>query len=109
MDGPSYTTRRVDFVPRGLPTKIKYARTDKVVAISRAIRDILHGFGARNVSVIPSAARGLTLDKDHAGRLREEHDLSGKKVLATTGSLAPHKDPPDHGQGHARPARPAGG
>ncbi len=90
---PIVYTRRVDFVPRGLPTKIKYARTDRVVAISGAIQDILQGFGVRSVAVIPSAAKEAELDKDRAERLRKEHGLAEKKILGTTGSLVPHKDP----------------
>ena len=90
---PIVYTRRVDFVPRGLPTKIKYARTDRVVAISGAIRDILQGFGVRNVAVIPSAARELTPDKDRAERLRERHAWPEKRCWRQRGPWRPTRTP----------------
>jgi len=51
------STRRVDFVPRGLAARLKYALTDRTVAISPAIARILADFDVPGVVVIPSAVR----------------------------------------------------
>lgn len=86
-------TRRVDFLPRGLTTRLKYRLTDRVVAISTAIRDILGDFGVDGVPVIPSAVGERTLDAERARGLRESLGIGGRKIIATVAALAPHKDP----------------
>jgi glycosyltransferase involved in cell wall biosynthesis len=90
---PVVYTRRVDFVPRGLLTRLKYRLTDRVVAISTTIRDILAGLGVENVAVIASAVEEKTLDVERGERLKEELGVRDRKIIATTAALVPHKDP----------------
>lgn len=90
---PVVYTRRVDFVPKGLPTKLKYRYTDRVVAVSNAIKTILKGFGIGRVEVIPDAVEERILDIERAQELRRELKIDTRKVIATTAALVPHKDP----------------
>lgn len=90
---PVLYTRRVDFVPKGMLTGMKYKHTDCVVAISHAIKDILHGMGIVDVPVIPSAVQHNILDKQRAMALLAELGISNKKIIATVAALTPHKDP----------------
>lgn len=91
---PIVYTRRVDFVPKGLGTRLKYRATDKVVAISNAIAAILHDFGVVDVPVLPSVLEPYELDQNAVISLRMALQLpADKRVLGTVGSLVPHKDP----------------
>ena len=50
-------SRRVDFVPEGIVTRLKYRYTDKLIAISTAVRDIVSAFSERNdVAIISDIA-----------------------------------------------------
>jgi len=60
---PVVYTRRVDFVPVGFLTRLKYRFTDKVVSISNAISSILDKSGMySNSLIISSAVKGKELD-----------------------------------------------
>lgn len=89
---PIVYTRRVDFVPRGIVSRRKYRNTDKVVAISGAIRDIIEKWTRKPVDVIPSAAVKRELDEERAKEFLLENNLDGKKIVATISALVPHKD-----------------
>ncbi|GAU07357.1 glycosyltransferase family 4 protein [Desulfoplanes formicivorans] len=93
---PIVYTRRVDFKPRGLPARFKYRHTDKVVAISQAIAQVLDDFGVANDRVIPSAidlrAPVPSPPKHIADNiLKQKH--AGKKIILSIAALVPHKDP----------------
>jgi len=90
---PVIYTRRVNFVPKGLFGKWKYRVTDRIVAISGAIRDTLNQLDVRRVTVIPSAAHEKSLNRERAEELRRTLKLEGKHIIATTGDLVPQKDP----------------
>ena len=90
---PVVYTRRVDFVPSGFFTKLKYNRTDKLIAISKAIKNILQDFGQENVSVIPDIAVSKELNKDRATKLIHFRGWHNKKIIASISALVPHKDP----------------
>ncbi|MEO6901808.1 MAG: glycosyltransferase family 4 protein [Bacteroidia bacterium] len=90
---PIVYTRRVDFVQKGFFTKQKYLRTDKVIAISQAIKNILTNFGIRNVSIISDAIAPKNLNKKRVQKFIIEMDLQGKKILGTTAAFVQHKDP----------------
>jgi len=90
---PLVYTRRVDFVPHGFFTKLKYNRTDKLVAISGAIKKILEGFGQSDVSVIPDIANTKKLNTDRATKLIHFRGWHNKKIIGTVAALVPHKDP----------------
>ncbi|MEO8759913.1 MAG: glycosyltransferase, partial [Bacteroidia bacterium] len=86
-------TRRVDFVPKGFFTKLKYKRTHKLVAISSAIKTILENFGLKNITVIPDIAIAKKLNKDRAEKLIHFKGWHNKKIIASVAALVPHKDP----------------
>ncbi|MHB8259722.1 MAG: glycosyltransferase family 4 protein [Bacteroidia bacterium] len=90
---PVVYTRRVDFVPQGFFTKLKYTRTHKLVAISSAVKNILENFGLRNISVIPDIAIAKTLNEERAKKLIHFKGWHNKKIIATIAALVPHKDP----------------
>lgn len=90
---PVVYTRRVDFVPKGLATKLKYKHTDHVVPITHPIDDILADFGVPRRTIITEIVREQELDSERARALRRELGLEGKRILATTSALVPHKDP----------------
>ena len=90
---PVVYTRRVDFVPSGFFTKLKYNRTDKLVAISSAIKTILENFGQTNISVVPDIANPKELNKDRATKLIHFRGWHNKKIIASIAALVPHKDP----------------
>lgn len=89
-------TRRVDFRPRGFPAKFKFMHTDKVVAISQAIAQVLDDFGVSTDIVIPSAIdlnAPLPEPPTHILNQIRGSKGSGKKVILTIAALVPHKDP----------------
>lgn len=90
---PVVYTRRVDFVPKGFFTLWKYRRTNKIIAISQAIREILEQQGIKGIEVIPSMVEEQELNKARAEKVIRELGFSGKKIIATTAALVPHKDP----------------
>ena len=88
-------TRRVDFIPKGKLTKFKYRTTNKLIAISTAIKDIISEFSGRNdVEIISDIAVPKKLDKERAtAELRRLGIESTKHIIGTTAAFAPHKDP----------------
>ncbi|WP_028573958.1 glycosyltransferase family 4 protein [Desulfonatronovibrio hydrogenovorans] len=88
-------TRRVDFIPRGIVSWLKYKHTNQLAAISPAIKDILQNFlPGREVPVIPSCidtSRDTMPASDRAQQIRTRHP--GKKIVATIAAMVPHKDP----------------
>lgn len=93
---PIVYTRRVDFYPRGLPARIKYRHTDKVVAISQAIAQVLDDFGAKTDLIIPSAIdlrQTLPVPPQHIVDTILKQKQAGKKIILSIAALVPHKDP----------------
>ncbi len=87
-------SKRVDFVPKGFFTKLKYKYTDHVTVISTAIKTIFNTFGIPQVSVISDIAVKITLNKTRAEHILSEHHISTeKKIIGTLAALVPHKDP----------------
>ena len=90
---PIVYTRRVDFVPSGFFSKLKYKRTDKLIAITTAIKNILEGFGLKDISLIAEIAIAKNLDEERAKKLIHFRGWHNKKIVATTAALVQHKDP----------------
>lgn len=86
-------TRRVDFVPQGILTYWKYKQADQLVGISEAICTILKDFGFSHVVKISSAVEPVKQNLQRARQLIKSYHLEGKKIIATTSALVPHKDP----------------
>jgi glycosyltransferase involved in cell wall biosynthesis len=90
---PVVYTRRVDFVPKGKFTWLKYSLTDKVVAISNTIKNILSNFKVNNITVISDAIAAKPLQKKRVEQIIQNNHWTGKKIIATTAAFVPHKDP----------------
>ncbi|WP_457601533.1 glycosyltransferase family 4 protein [Hydrogenivirga sp.] len=89
---PVVYTRRVDFAPKGLIAKFKYRRTDRVVAITSAIKEILEdSLGLKSVHIITEVVEKKEINLKRAQGLKERY--TGRKIVATTSALVPHKDP----------------
>jgi glycosyltransferase involved in cell wall biosynthesis len=87
-------TRRIDFVPKGRLTLLKYRLCAHVVAISRTIQEIMTDFGVADVKLISSVIVPRQLNT----RLAEEvigklHLPPHTKIIATTAAFVEHKDP----------------
>jgi glycosyltransferase involved in cell wall biosynthesis len=90
---PIVYTRRVDFIPKGSLARLKYKLTNKVVAISTPIKEILEEFGVNNIEVIPSSVVELKLNRNRGADLIKDLSISGKINIAAISALVPHKDP----------------
>ncbi len=92
---PVVYTRRVDFVPSGFSTRLKYQNTDIVVSISNAISSILEESGMyRNSLVISSAVKDKELNIKRALELKESLGIKdGAKIIGLISALESHKDP----------------
>lgn len=88
-------TRRVDFKPQGLAAKLKYSLTDKTIAISPAIKDILENFlPSSSVEVIPSCIdTSREILQPSAKALNLQKKYPGRKIVGTIAAMVPHKDP----------------
>lgn len=87
-------TRRVDFVPRGRMTLLKYKLTDKIVAISSAIKNILEKFGAEDVTLISSASVSKQLNVERAKQILKDQQIpADTHIIGTTAAIVQHKDP----------------
>ncbi|MBS1680741.1 MAG: glycosyltransferase family 4 protein [Bacteroidetes bacterium] len=91
---PVLFTRRVDFMPNGFFTKLKYKATDKIIAVSEAIKDVLYKFcGRADIEVISDIGVKKSSDIDLAKKRLNGLLLDNKHIIATTAALTPHKDP----------------
>lgn len=87
-------TRRIDFIPKGVFTLLKYRLCTHVVAISRAIQRIVTNFGVKEVQLISSAVIQRQLNVARASEIiRGMHLPPDTKIIATTAAFVAHKDP----------------
>ena len=96
---PVVYTRRVDYVPkRNFLTELKYRKTDRVIAISRAVRDVLRErFPYIEPTVIPSAVDLEEVEGGVDGKRVEEirRELAGEPLIGTLSALTPQKNIPN--------------
>lgn len=92
---PVLYTRRVDFIPSGAFTRMKYKLTDQVVSISPAIARILQKSGmCEHSPIISSAVKDRRLDINRANQLRQALNLKDStKIIGLVAALESHKDP----------------
>ena len=92
---PVIYTRRVDFIPVGFSTRLKYKFTDKVVSISNAISLILNKSGMyKNSPIISSAVKKRKLNVKRALDLKISLGIQNNtKVIGLISALESHKDP----------------
>lgn len=87
-------TRRVDFVPKGFFTKMKYKWTDLPIAISHAIKKILTDLTGKHITHISEVVVVKQLDKKRAaGVLLQKKVDTSKYIIGTVAAIEPHKDP----------------
>ena len=87
-------TRRVDFVPKGRLTRLKYRLADHLVGISQAVKAIVQKFSGCPVTVISDAAVFRKLSPARAQIWLAEAGIEpGTKIIGTTAAFVPHKDP----------------
>ena len=87
-------TRRVAKAQSGKLTRWKYQHTDKVFAISEAVKEVLEKFINKKISVISDIAVARKLDENHALKLLENISRNKEtKLIATTSALTHEKAP----------------
>ena len=88
-------SRRVDFVPKGWLTRLKYRHTDEIVAISEAVKEIVSKFSGRtDVKVASDIVVPVKLDPAKARHILETKGIASNKIIVgTVAALVPHKDP----------------
>ena len=87
-------SRRVDFVPKGMMTKLKYRLTDKIVAVSDAVKNIVESFSGREAVTISDIALPMQINKERARDFLKMQKIDATKhVIGTAAAFVPHKDP----------------
>lgn len=87
-------SKRVDFVPKGFFTKLKYKLTTHVTVVSPAIKTIFNNFGIERVFVVSDIVEPQKLNKERAKDvLLKMHIPNNKKIIGTLSAFVPHKDP----------------
>jgi len=92
---PVIYTRRVNYVPNGFLTKLKYKYTDRVVSISSAISKTLEfSEMSQDSPVIYSAIKHLSLDIDRGARLKKQLKIDKNiKIIGVVSAIELEKDP----------------
>jgi glycosyltransferase involved in cell wall biosynthesis len=88
-------SRRVNFQPKGFFTKIKYLNTDKIIAVSIAVKNTIRQFCKRKDSeVISDVALPKISDSSSAQKILKELAVPDSKfVIGTIAALDEHKAP----------------
>jgi glycosyltransferase involved in cell wall biosynthesis len=87
-------TRRVNFPPKGFFTKQKYLRTDKLVAISESVKNVVANFcGRTDVTMISDIVVKTELNKARAEKIVNQLGIGDKRIIGTTAALTFEKDP----------------
>jgi glycosyltransferase involved in cell wall biosynthesis len=91
--GRTIATRRVDFHLRSAVSRFKYARADRVIAVSRAIATILaeDGLSADRIRLVYEGVPDR-MPRDGGDPLRELGVPEGALVIGNVAALTPHKD-----------------
>jgi glycosyltransferase involved in cell wall biosynthesis len=87
-------TRRIYKTPKGKFTKWKYLLTDRIVAISPAIKDVIEKFVNKKIAVISDIAEEKKINHERGKRFVSNlHLKEGTLVIGTTAALTKEKDP----------------
>jgi len=85
-------TRRVNFTPKGLFTRLKYMHTDRIVAISNEIKNTITLFcGRKDILVISDMVVPQETNRDAAHLLKQNY--SGRFIAGTIAAFTQEKDP----------------
>jgi glycosyltransferase involved in cell wall biosynthesis len=91
---PIVFSRKVDFVPTGILTKLKYKYTNYITGVSEAIKIIIEKFCSKKVSIVSDIALKQNLNKERALKVLNEKNISTeKRVIGTLAAFVDHKDP----------------
>jgi glycosyltransferase involved in cell wall biosynthesis len=86
--------RRIFKIPAGIFTKWKYEKTDRIVAISPAVKKVMEDFTGKKIFMISDIVIEKELDKPRAKKLVEELNIrTGTFILGTTAALTKEKSP----------------
>ena len=89
-------TRRVNFIQSGFLTKLKYSLTDKIVAISSSVKNILSTFTSRtDIEIISDVVVENKLNKDLANAGLKNLSIGNKHIIATIAAFTSEKNPFD--------------
>lgn len=87
-------TRRVNFIQKGFLTKLKYRFTDKIIAISNAIKSTLTQFSKRNdIDIISDIVIKKEANKAKAKEAIATINSNNRHIVSTTSALTSEKDP----------------
>jgi len=87
-------TRRIFKTPKGIFTKWKYLLTDRIIAISPAIKDVIENFVKKNVVVISDITEEKKINRQRAESLiRNLLIKEGAFIIGTTAALTKEKGP----------------
>ncbi len=87
-------SKRVDFVPKGFLTKLKYKLTTHVTVISPAIKTIFNSFGINHVHVVSDIVEPQKLNKQRVLAVLKNNNIpQDKKIIGSLAAFVPHKDP----------------
>lgn len=88
-------SRRVDFVPQGYLTRLKYRAAYRIYAVSNAVRKIVADFSGRSdILVATDIVMPQSLDEQRARAFLAAQGIEqGTRIMGTTAALVPHKDP----------------
>lgn len=88
-------TRRVNFAQHGFFTKLKYRFTDKIVAISQAVKETLETFTDRkDIEVISDIViQENAIDVSRAKAAIAHLNIDGQHIIGTVAALSSEKDP----------------
>ncbi len=92
-------TRRVDYKPKNnIITHFKYKKTDKLVAISNSVANVLKHFlkTEDSIEVVYSATDTTLQNKINMDKiLRIKSEFKGSPLIGTAAALSPHKNIPN--------------
>ncbi len=87
-------SRRVNFVPKGFFTRLKYLHADAIAAVSNSVKNIIEEFTKRNdVLLIPDIVVKKDTSTKKPDELLSRLNLSRKKIIATTAAMTQEKGP----------------
>jgi len=87
-------SRRVNFMPKGYLTWLKYRYTDKLLAISEAIQETLIQFTHRtDIEIVSSISVQEIIHPEIAATRMNALPLKGKKCIASMAAFTYEKDP----------------
>ncbi len=92
---PVVCTRLVDFKPRGFLSILKYRLTDRMIALNRSIKEVLHSIGVQRVEIIPIMYETEKPEVERAVDFlkRRGIEAGNRRIVATVSALTPQKDP----------------